>query len=193
MFKTWSDSLKLFVRKLSLTLMVCCFLLALLLPQPYNGEKPGVFLNKDGKINITALILFEILMITLSFTFLLIADATKVITYGMVKSTINTWKTEQKLSKIHSILHPLPSFIKDVEHLEQEELRLKQSEVLQNLNTIWTNEKQNYEDTIIQLENEIKMLKNLKEQKQEDNVKKIKVKEEQKIELRDEDYDAIFK
>ena len=203
MFKSCPDGLKIFIRKLSLFLMVSCFLLALLLPQPYDGEKPGVFLDPKGKINVLALILFEILMITLSFTFFLIADATKVITYNMVKSTINNWKTEQRLVKIHGVLNPLPSFIKDAQHLEQEELRLKQKEFLNEINELWKTEKQNYDETVSELKQELETLKSQLPTSvvKVDSIEEIKtsgskVKPKPKVKvgpLTDEEYDELFK
>ena len=128
-----SDATKKILNKIAIGGMVLFFLMALLLPQPYIEGRVVVF-EQNGVLNVTAVILFELLMFVLFGWSYTLFYFTRVVTIDDVKNTIMWWSRENNLNAIHTILNPLPEFIVEAKTLEDKErIRIISS------CTLWTN------------------------------------------------------
>lgn len=189
-----SDATKKILNKIAIGGMVLFFLMALLLPQPYIEGRVVVF-EQNGVLNVTAVILFELLMFVLFGWSYTLFYFTRVVTIDDVKNTIMWWSRENNLNAIHTILNPLPEFIVEAKTLEDKERIRKQREQIRMLKTLWEQEKNNsqeQDDEIEKLQKELDELK-MKEIK-EASEKRIRLKDafNEEKSITDDEYADIF-
>lgn len=135
--------------------------LALLLPQPYtNGVTSDIFGD-----NITALILFVFLCISISLGSFILNYFTRIITYEKVRNQINEWKSEMEIQNLHSMIPTILNVVNEMEALDNKTARERQREYIKSLNDAWEVEKN------LNFESEMKL---------KEAMDKIKIMEEEK-------------
>lgn len=191
------DSTKKILNKIAILGMVLTFLLALMLPQPYVQGRVVVFEEK-GKLNVTAVILFEFLMLSLFTLSFVTFYFTRVVTIEDVKNTIIHWSRENNLAPIHTILNPLPEFIFEAKNLDDKSRIRKQREQIEMLRELWEQEKSlsaEQDDEIEKLQKELSelKLKELKEiQEKQSKIQNLKNAFNDDVDDNDDGYADIF-
>lgn len=191
------DSTKKILNKIAILGMVLTFLLALMLPQPYVQGRVVVFEEK-GKLNVTAVILFEFLMLSLFALSFVTFYFTRVVTIEDVKNTIIHWSRENNLAPIHTILNPLPEFIFEAKNLDDKSRIRKQREQIEMLRELWEQEKSlsaEQDDEIEKLQKELNelKLKELKEiQEKQSKIQNLKNAFNDDVDDNDDGYADIF-
>lgn len=191
------DSTKKILNKIAILGMVLTFLLALMLPQPYVQGRVVVFEEK-GKLNVTAVILFEFLMLSLFALSFVTFYFTRVVTIEDVKNTIIHWSRENNLAPIHTILNPLPEFIFEAKNLDDKSRIRKQREQIEMLRELWEQEKSlsaEQDDEIEKLQKELSelKLKELKEiQEKQSKIQNLKNAFNDDVDDNDDGYADIF-
>ncbi len=105
---------------MSIVIMTIAFLLMLLLPEPYDGINPVVFML-NGTINIPALILFMMFMLCVEGFSYIIFKLSKTKTLDDVQRDIIGWTMHQSLEKLHPSVTILVDAIREMKSMEKKE------------------------------------------------------------------------
>lgn len=125
-----SDKIKKIINISSIIIMIITFLLTLLLPMPYDGVNPVVFML-NGQINIPALILFIFFMLCVEGFSFLINKLTTIKTYDDIQRDVLSWSKYGNLEKIHPAIAPFVEMVKSAKDLDKKEAKEKIKEQAQ--------------------------------------------------------------
>ncbi len=108
----------------SITLMTLSILLAMLVPMPYDGVNPVAFMM-DGKVNVAAIVLFELFMICIFGFSWQIKVLTKERTFKDVKEYLVQCLKYKNLENMYEVIPQITSLVGSAEVAKSKEEKSK--------------------------------------------------------------------
>lgn len=175
------DIIKQRINYMSYGIIILPILLMILLPMPYDGINPVLFMM-GNVLNVAALVLFLLLMISVVCLGWVVFHFTRVLTYRQIKRTVTSWSRFDSLEKIHNLISPISNILNEVEKVEKKEVLKKQKEYVELLNQTWENEKKlNLQDDL-EIKKDLEELEELRQYKHKQEIKNIESIEDKEIE-----------